>query len=166
MPGAPAFTPAQLRVETPIARRAAGGWPPPYRAAKGVPRISAGAQGGLQIIRCKPTRQTGHIRRRRASVDQPCGTSIFSACEMDIYVGSTNNLSLRFETHVKGRVVSTRDLLPARLISETAAQKMICGLRAIARMKVLRSGSVRGLKRAYSLLSNSTRYSTTDRHRI
>ena len=38
----------------------------------------------------------------------------------DIYVGSTNNLRLRFETHAKGGVVSTRRLLPATLISYVA----------------------------------------------
>lgn len=38
----------------------------------------------------------------------------------DIYVGSTNNLRVRFEPHAKGGVVSTRRLLPAILISYVA----------------------------------------------
>ena len=40
----------------------------------------------------------------------------------DIYVGSTNNLRVRFETHARGDVVSTRRHLPASLTSYVAVQ--------------------------------------------
>jgi predicted GIY-YIG superfamily endonuclease len=40
----------------------------------------------------------------------------------DIYVGSTNNLRNRFSEHCSGQVTSTRDHLPAELISYVAVQ--------------------------------------------
>lgn len=40
----------------------------------------------------------------------------------DVYVGSTNDLKRRFETHQRGHVVSTRAHTPTKLISYVAVQ--------------------------------------------
>lgn len=40
----------------------------------------------------------------------------------NVYVGSTNDLRRRFESHEKGQVVSTRDALPLSLKSYVAVE--------------------------------------------
>jgi predicted GIY-YIG superfamily endonuclease len=40
----------------------------------------------------------------------------------DVYVGSTNDLRRRFESHQRGQVASTRAHVPAKLISYVAVQ--------------------------------------------
>jgi predicted GIY-YIG superfamily endonuclease len=62
----------------------------------------------------------------------------------DIYVGSTNDLRLRFDSHQKGSVVSTRTYLPAILRSYVAVSDEINARRL---EKYFKSGSGKAFAR-------------------
>ena len=62
----------------------------------------------------------------------------------DIYVGSTNDLQRRFDSHQQGRVVSTRPYLPAILRSYVAVSDEINARRL---EKYFKSGSDKAFAR-------------------
>ena len=60
-----------------------------------------------------------------------------------LYTGCTNNLNDRFQRHISGKVESTKDLLPVRLVFYCAFPDKY---KAFAFEKYLKSGSGRAFK--------------------
>ena len=69
-----------------------------------------------------PRRKGRRVSPEAANVGGLCGTSISAARNGDVYVGSTNDLRRRFESHRSGHVTSTKGNLPVTLKAYIAVE--------------------------------------------